>query len=230
MAHHAYLVVGSPEQGQATTRYFAETELGLMGVDNPDVTVFSYELFSVADARRIAAFATQAPVGGDKKCIGIYAGRLFHEAQNALLKLFEEPTPGTTLILSVPTDGVLLPTLRSRLVRLHAKVEPAVLESHPFITASKTEREKFIIKLIARSKSDKDEEKQAARREAAALLAAITQAAYHARVSASGAARTSLDALLADLNRFSSLVYDRSAPLKLIFEHLLLVVPASFKK
>jgi len=41
------------------------------------------------------------------------------EAANALLKLLEEPPPGTTLILTSAEPGRLLPTIRSRTSQLH---------------------------------------------------------------------------------------------------------------
>lgn len=41
------------------------------------------------------------------------------EAANALLKLLEEPPPGTTLVLTSVQPGRLLPTLRSRTAPLH---------------------------------------------------------------------------------------------------------------
>jgi DNA polymerase-3 subunit delta' len=41
------------------------------------------------------------------------------EAANALLKLLEEPPPGTTLILTSNEPGRLLPTIRSRTAQLH---------------------------------------------------------------------------------------------------------------
>lgn len=44
------------------------------------------------------------------------ANNMTHEAQNALLKMFEEPTADTHFFLMIPSAGILLPTLRSRLV------------------------------------------------------------------------------------------------------------------
>jgi len=43
---------------------------------------------------------------------------LSEEAQNALLKLLEEPPQSTTFILTVPTDKNILPTVASRLQRI----------------------------------------------------------------------------------------------------------------
>src|SRR6185437_2978159 len=113
MAHHAYFFAGDREAGIEAAVSYAETELGLPSVGNPDVLIERHGLFAVDDARRIAAKAELAPLSGDKKIIIIAASRIFHEAQNAMLKLFEEPPAGTTLALVIPSEGNLLYTLRS---------------------------------------------------------------------------------------------------------------------
>lgn len=230
MAHHAYVYTGDLNAGIAAARAYAETELALTGTDNPNVAVFEYGLFSVDDARRVASFASQSQATGDRKLVVIATGRLFHEAQNALLKLFEEPVEGTTLVLVVPADGILLPTLRSRLIALpNASEEGSVGEAaEAFLRASKAEREKYATKLVARSKSDKDAEKQAARLEAVSVVAGITRAAYKATRAGKGGKE--LDLLLSDLNRLAPLMHERSASLKLIFEHLVLVMPEGLGK
>jgi DNA polymerase-3 subunit delta' len=49
------------------------------------------------------------------------------EAANALLKLLEEPAPDTTLVLTASDPGILLPTIRSRL--LHVRLRPLPVET-----------------------------------------------------------------------------------------------------
>lgn len=230
MAHHAYLYAGERSAGIRAARTYAEDVLGLSGQDHPDVAVFEYGLFSVDDARRIAGFAAQAPVCGDKKLIVLATGRLFHEAQNALLKLFEEPAEGTTLVLIIPVEGLLLPTLRSRLISLEyeSDVLPASLTA--FLMANESEREKLVTKLIARLKSDKDAEKQEARLEAVGIVSGLMRAAYIARDHTTGSEAEELTRFLNDLNRFMPIMHERSVPLKMIFEHLLLVMPKNLGK
>ncbi len=232
MKHHAYVYVGERETGLLEVRAFAKKTLGLSGMDNPDIAVFEYSLFSVDDARRVTAFSAQSSVSGGTRLIAIAVGRIFHEAQNALLKLFEEPNEGTVLVLIIPAEGLLLPTLRSRLVPLPSEHAVEVLseDARAFLEASKTEREKLVTKLVARSKSDKEVEKQAARLAAVDLVYGITRAAYAKRRGCEGKEAQELDALLDDLSRFAPILHERSAPLKLIFEHLLLVLPASLSK
>ncbi|MGE5540993.1 MAG: hypothetical protein ACM3TU_01770 [Bacillota bacterium] len=222
MAHHAYYFAGDREQGIAAALSYGERELNLVSVNNPDVIVFRYGLFSVDDARRVIRLGEQAAVG-EKKLIIIAVERLFHEAQNALLKLFEEPPAGTTLVLVIPSMGVILPTLRSRMVEL-ASAETAIApEAQAFIAASSDEREKLVGKLLDRAKSDKDEEKQAARGEALRLLEGLLAATY---ASLNQKPSEDLTLFARDLDRFIPILHERSAPLKLIFEHILITMPA----
>src|SRR4051812_8412136 len=114
----SYFVAGEAEQGIKQALTFGERALGLTGTNNPDILVLRYGLFSVEDSRKLIDAAYRSASGGNGKLIIASAPRLFHEAQNALLKVFEEPPAGVTLVLVVPSAGILLPTLRSRLLSL----------------------------------------------------------------------------------------------------------------
>lgn len=228
MAHHAYVYGGDRARGIKSTRLYAADTLGLTGEQHPDLVVLEFGLFSVDDAREVARFAANQPVAGEHKLIAIAATRVFHEAQNALLKLFEEPAPGTTLVLIVPSIGMLLPTLLSRVLPLPVEAEeesPDIAEQ--FLALPASDREKFLSKLVDRSKSDKDEEKQAARGDAIALAEGLMRAAYHKREKTRGDMRAEIDAFLEDITTFMPLFHERSAPLKLMFEHLALTLPRS---
>jgi DNA polymerase III delta' subunit len=56
--------------------------------------------------------------GGARVVIVEKAHRLNEDAQNALLKMLEEPPDGVTIVLCVDDEECLLPTVRSRCVRL----------------------------------------------------------------------------------------------------------------
>lgn len=221
MAHHAYVVVDEQEAGIARARTYGVEALGLTGEQNPDLIVFRYGLFSVDDARRVLELARQAALG-ERKLIIVAVERIFHEAQNALLKLFEEPAPGTTLILVVPSAGILLGTLHSRLIVLGAERQDISPEAQTFLGATSSEREKLITKLLERAKSDKDHEKQAARTEAIRLAEGLTIATYGQWQKTNNPEQARF---LRDLERFLPILHERSAPLKLIFEHVLLTMP-----
>lgn len=225
MAHHAYFIAGETEQGIEAALTHAETALGLARHNNPDLIVLRHGLFSVDDARKIGELAYRMPSAGDQKAIVVSATRLFHEAQNAMLKVFEEPPAGTTLFLVIPAEGMLLPTLRSRLQPLVGgggnQISPLAQD---FLGATPAEREKLVAKLLDRSKSEKDEEKQKARNEAIQLVEGLVRAAHAQRE------RPEMASFLADLDVFLPILHERSAPLKLIFEHILLVIPTGLNQ
>lgn len=227
MNHHAYLVTGDSEQGIEEAYRFARETLHLETIGNPDVLVLRYGLFSVEDARTFQDAVMRAPLRGDTKIIIVAASRFFHEAQNALLKTFEEPPTGTYLILVLPSEGIVLPTLRSRLIPLptHSANSVSALAT-TFLEAGKVEREKIIAKIIDRTKSDKDAEKAAGRADALALIEGLTQRAYGIHQKTPSA---ELAAFLSDLDRFTPMLHDRATPLKIIFEHILLILPRELK-
>jgi DNA polymerase III delta prime subunit len=222
MNHHAYYVAGDSEEGIGRALAYGERTLGLPASGNPDVVVLRYSLFSVDEARKVHDVVHRMPMKGDTKLIVISASRMFHEAQNALLKVFEEPPSGTYIVLVIPSEGVLIPTLRSRLLSLEGEKNTNVDSEfvQAFLVAVGEEREKMVAKLLDRAKSDKAEEKQSARNDALALANGLAKAAYAKKDE------PEMQALLSDLNRFIPILHERSAPLKLILEHLLVVIPA----
>ena len=69
--------------------------------------------------RRLVSELALLPVeGGARVALIERAERLNEDAQSALLKTLEEPPPGVAIILCVEREDQLLPTVRSRCVRL----------------------------------------------------------------------------------------------------------------
>ena len=235
----SFFTTGDRGQGIADARAYGSEVLSLSLEPNPDVILLEYGLFPVEDARKIGEIASQSPLVHEYKLIIIAVDRLFHESQNALLKLFEEPPLHTVLVLVVPTEGQLLPTLRSRLTLLGRTASTETGEEHSFISASQEDRKKLVAKLLDSAKSGTDTQKQNARAEALRIVKDITRAVYAARtdliyqISSGGVPdsvtsrerQSAMTLLLSELDTFTPLMHERSAPLKLIFEHLLIVLP-----
>ena len=232
------MIEAEAEEGIASAQAWAERELGMNMHGNPDVIVLRYGLFSVADSRRVCELSTTAPFTDEHKVVIIAANRAYHEAQNALLKLFEEPPPRTYLFLVLPSLGGLLQTLRSR-VQVLSPYQDVVRStsdvgrttSHTsnipkataeFLKASKEKRSALIKKLT----SGKDEEeKRENREEAIALLNGIEAVAYEKLKHGGETA-----ALLSDIAILRGHLYDRSAPVRMILEHLSIVLPRELGK
>lgn len=108
MQHHATLYIGTslaaiplPEEARSP--------------GNDVVHEIFPDLMKVEDARRIKESAARTPVEREERIVVIFAARIGTEAQNALLKLLEDPPGHTRFILVVPSVTMLLATVRSRL-------------------------------------------------------------------------------------------------------------------
>lgn len=217
--HHAFVIEAGGERGVQAARAWVKEELGMELRNNPDIVVLRYGLFSVEDARSVLESAAQAPFFGSSKAVIIAASRAYHEAQNALLKLFEEPPPGTYLFFVLPSLGGLLPTLRSRVQVLNVGRQASHIPeaAAEFIKASKEKRSAMIKRLA----SGADEEERRENRERAlAIVNGIEEAAYLSEDGVPAHAK-----LLQEIQILREHLYDRSAPVRMILEHLSLVIP-----
>lgn len=216
--NHAYVSAGDKEAGLARARALADS----FDISKEDITVLQFELLSVEDARRITEYAHRAPLKGGAKALIITVERFFHEAQNALLKTFEEPPLGTHLFLVVPKEGMLLPTLRSRLSSLSPTEVTTPEIAHTFLSASSEAQVKHIEAIVTRAKSDREEEKQKARTDARLLAESLSRIA-HASFRKEGSEEVA--EYLRDLSVFIPILYERSPALKPILEHLRIALP-----
>jgi DNA polymerase III delta prime subunit len=224
--HHAYAIGAPLEAGIAAALAWIERELGMAGRTHPDIAILEYGLFSVDEARRVGEIAMRAPVEGESRAVIIAVSRAYRDAQNVLLKLFEEPPPGTYLFLVLPTLGNLLPTLRSRVQVLpHERPDgggtnPRIPETaRAFLAATREGRSAIVKRLTAGRDED---ERRAYRDEALAIIDGIEVAAYEKR--GAGLARAHIE-LLEELQAFRGYLHDPSAPVKMILEHLAIVTP-----
>lgn len=132
--HHANLFVGSRVWALPQTPFF-----GAEG--NPDLVYKTYERMSITDVRALIHEAMLRPVHESHRTFIIATDSVLEEAQNALLKLFEEPNEHTTFYLIVPKMDMLLPTLLSRLDVLKIEERGSAHDSfHSFCRLSYSER------------------------------------------------------------------------------------------
>lgn len=72
------------------------------------------ERFGIDDARELVRQAYGRPVNSDELALVVRTELITLEAQNALLKILEEPPLSTKLVFVVPVDLMILDTLSSR--------------------------------------------------------------------------------------------------------------------
>lgn len=77
------------------------------------------------------ALHLQSNEGGRRAAVIADAEWMNHEAQNALLRILEEPPPQTTLILATATAAGLLATVRSRCQRVRFESDSAGAQRDP---------------------------------------------------------------------------------------------------
>lgn len=83
-----------------------------------DVRHFNYERFGIDEVRGLRERSGTKALSAGQHAFVIFARTITLEAQNALLKLTEDPPEGLSLYLIVPRESLLIPTLRSRFVRV----------------------------------------------------------------------------------------------------------------
>lgn len=88
------------------------------------------ESLGIDAARRLKEFLWQKPVKSRWKTAIIVDGDILTpEAQNALLKIAEDPPPGAQIFIIIKNEENLLPTLRSRFAKLYI-IEDATSEKN----------------------------------------------------------------------------------------------------
>ena len=113
---HGYALAGNADALRSELFNFFENDLKIVLSGNPDFFHEKFETLTIEDARRIKTIHGEKSFSSDKPRIFLIeiCGATI-EAQNALLKVFEEPQPGNHFFLIVSSLDFLLPTLKSRL-------------------------------------------------------------------------------------------------------------------
>lgn len=109
---------------------------------SPDLFQKSYRSFGVAEAEDLRGRVRMRPVRDARRVFALFVPILTTEAQNALLKTLEEPAAEAVLFLITPSPDTLLPTIRSRVQRLHidAKTSEEKVDVDDFLAASPEKR------------------------------------------------------------------------------------------
>jgi hypothetical protein len=227
MEHHAYLIVAERSRWEV----HIEQHLSVRGVaqrGNADLRRYTSEQLGVDEARAIkeAAYRTAGTVGGHVWHVVCFTSAT-HEAQNALLKVLEEPPASARFLLCVAHDEVLLPTVRSRLLRVavdgsrgahevgaHDRADRSE-EAIAFLAASIPER----LKLAERMVKDAENDPHSVHRWLDALEVEL------AGELRAGKGAAPYGAALQTLFATREFLYGRSPSRKLLTERLALTLP-----
>ncbi|HEY4499151.1 MAG TPA: hypothetical protein VJH94_03760 [Candidatus Paceibacterota bacterium] len=219
LLHHAYGIAG--ERNEALRRLFAflEKTLSYEVRANPDFSVNQYNTLTIDDSRRIKEMEGKKAFSG-RKIIIIAFNAATADAQNALLKVLEEPSPDTHFFLIVPQSEVILPTLCSRLYlvstdRTFSGPGEEHRDAEAFLKAGRKER-LAMAKAIADAIAEGEKEKQVA----IDLVGNLEVLCARGFLSAGASTE-----LFKDLSLCRDYLKDPSASVKMLLEHVALVLP-----
>ena len=219
LSHHAYALVGE-DSVRLSLLSFLQREQGVSMQGNPDLFVRKYDVLTIDDARSLKDAHAKRPFADNGRTFFVLEiDSITHEAQNALLKMFEEPNEYARFFLVIPSEELLLPTLRSRLFMMHPRgasgqgSKGSPWDIAGFLGSSPAERIAFTDKLAADISDGKK-----LKTDALGFCAALS---WHLR--ADGIEKNA--GVLAAVAQTESYLRDRAPSIKQLLEHVALRCP-----
>ena len=222
--HHAYCIAGQPEYIIPRILSWLEKKVGYRAKGNTDFRLEQYEVMGIDEARALKEATERKAVAGEKKIFIISARGITKEAQNALLKVIEEPPADTHFFLLVPTLEILLPTVRSR---IHVEAGLAEREKSSksslavaFLSDSIPKRLKTVQGLLKKA------EEEAGKRTLVDFFDELERAIAEAReLKPHTHEDKESTRALSEIFEVKKYSHDRAPSFKLLLEHLALVLP-----
>jgi DNA polymerase III gamma/tau subunit len=154
--HHAHIIEGGAVESVPALLLAVQQYLGIVTGGNPNIMVVEHASFGVDEARSLKEAQIQSAFGGGIKVFIVSTQSFTREAQNALLKTFEEPTADTHFFIIVPQLNTILPTLKSRVIMVASKNPSSEDETktiaQKFLDSSLAERFAIAKKITVASK------------------------------------------------------------------------------
>ncbi len=160
LSAHSYVVKGGSESLSVLEKVLEKS--GIHTKANSDYFARTYTSFTIDDARSLRDRASLRSMSGEGRVFVVVAPTIPPDAQNALLKTFEEPPAGAKFFLVVPSPETLLPTLRSRMQMFTWDPDsqlgvgiPSVVDAKLFINAQPDKRLEMLKPLLEKGDDDK---------------------------------------------------------------------------
>ena len=217
--HHAYCIVGNNESILIDVQQFLRKELGFIVEGNPDFWYGEYDVLDTEDGRTIKNLHGNKPTTGDKKIFVVNANFITEKAQNAMLKLFEEPRGDTHFFLVLPSLNNIIPTFRSRLFIIDTSgTNDSLINPAEFLHMPVGERIKAV-KGICDSITDEEKSKIEVTRFINALETELVKNTDFVQ-----AKKDELN-IFEEIERVRQYAGEQSPSLKMLLEHLALIIP-----
>lgn len=157
--HHAYCIAGDNQSVLSDLYKFLKKEINFDIEGNPDYYYGEYNILDIEDSRKLKELHLNMPIKGERKIFVVNANYITEKAQNAMLKLFEEPSGNTHFFMILPNTGGIIPTLKSRLMIVrHESSSKTKLNAKDFLKSNVGER-MDMVRELAESISNEEESK-----------------------------------------------------------------------
>jgi|SRR3989344_4267968 len=156
--HHAYLIEGLRKEIVPEVLIFCES-LGIKTLGNPDFCHITIDNFKIDEALSLRSMSSDKSFSDTKKIFIICANTFSLDAENVLLKMFEEPIENTHFFLIIPDVNALLKTLASRFYFISARQDLAEEQKNAekFIAMPLNTRIDFIKELLIEVEEEDEE-------------------------------------------------------------------------
>ena len=177
--HHAYLIEGNREDILLEVLEFIE----ILGVktNSPDFCHISMDNFKIDDAFALKKMSGEMSTMDGKKVFIVSANQFSPDAQNTMLKMFEEPILNTHFFIIVPDVDALFKTLVSRfyIIKNEGNKEEEIKLAEKFITMPMQLRINYIKEFLV---EPEDEIKEDSIRSKALKFLNMLELALHNKV------------------------------------------------
>ena len=224
--HHAYCLEGRRENILNILLKFLEDGLKFGVKGNPDFYSGDFDTLGIEEGRTINQMQSRRAVSSLRRIFIISANFITKEAQNSLLKMFEEPSGGAVFFLIIPSASILLPTLRSRMMIVNLNhiessnnsLSTALFDIKKFIKSPIAERLAMVKKI-----ADKIADEEVSRSIAVDFLNNLEREILDKSTSAD-AKRNNLY-VFNEIDKCRNYAGDRSPSIKILLEHIALIMP-----
>jgi hypothetical protein len=221
--YHSYLIEGDPENaGIELVQYLKYKKI--IGDNDPDLFYQKYESLTIGDSREIKEWHSRLPnkENGCKICL-VGTNFINREAEQALLKIIEEPGQNTHFFVITPDISILLDTIKSRTHSIKYEDEQnKEIEglASKMLTLSTKDRLDLITKMIKDKKSE--ESSGPLRRYASSLIGQIENIIYQNFKKNPNNKETVFK--LEELEENKKYLNNPGASVKMVLEHIALII------
>lgn len=219
ITHHAYLIEGNKEEILPEVFAAIKKNFKIEHQSNPDFSVEEFDSFGIDEVRHLKEMQGNSAFSNTKKIFVVTLNSMTREAQNSLLKVFEEPTLNTHFFIIIPGAQNVLPTLRSRMSVITHKSKANVhlrKEAEQFIKSTPKERLEMVKSLVD------EEDKGIMRSKIKNLLESILSVSRE-KLNTGDADKEDISSL-ENIMRGLSYLSDRSSSPKIILEQIALTL------